>query len=170
MRGLRKLLLLTVVFITIASCASPRQHKEAPEKGSYAPDFTLYNLKGEEVSLSSLRGKKVVLNFWATWCPPCREEMSTLQKVYEEQKSKGVIIVGVNVGEEPARVRDFLHEAGVEFPILLDTDWEVAWKYRIRGLPCTFWIDEEGIIREITIGGPMPEDFINDMLDDLNER
>lgn len=162
---------LLLILYNANSCYSvPPQSKIAPEKNCYAPDFILPDLHGEKIALSAFKGKKVVLNFWATWCPPCREELTALQRVYNSKKSKNVMVIGVHIGGKPQQVVDFVREAGITFPVLLDTNWETASKYHIKALPCTFWIDEKGVIREITLGGPMDEEFIITSLNKLGVK
>ena len=125
----------------------------APELGRAAPDFTLPDLAGKPVRLAEFRGKTAVLvNFWATWCPPCREEMPTLERL--SQARRGAIrVLGVNLDAvNPAKVRAFVRELGVTFPILRDPDFAVGELYRVRGLPTSFVIDRDGIVRFREIG------------------
>ncbi len=125
--------------------------------GFLAPDFTLDGLDGQPISLRDLRGQAIVLNFWATWCPPCREEMPALERVYQARRQDGVVVLGVNQMEAKAQVQRFLDERGITFPIALDTDGEVGRAYRVRALPTTYFIDRHGVIRDMVIGGPMSE-------------
>ncbi len=149
------LFVLSAVLLT--SCSA----KSNPEKElGLAPSFALPSLEGQEKSFEEFRGKPILLHFWATWCPPCREEMPIFQKLYRELSPSGLVILGINVGDSPRAVKEFVEEVGVTFPILLDAKGEVANRYGVRGLPTTFWIDSSGKIVDVTIGGPMPEDFI----------
>lgn len=111
-----------------------------------------------------------MLHFWATWCPPCREEMPLFQKLYDELSTSGLVIIGINVGESPEIVRNFVRESGVTFPILLDEKGEIANRYGVRGLPTTFWIDSEGKIVDVTLGGPLPEDFLLENLQKIGVK
>lgn len=113
-------------------------------KGQRAPDFTLDKTNGESLSLSDLRGKKVFLNFWATWCSPCKKEMPDIQKLYEEHKN--IKIIAVNSNEPRGTVAEFLMLNGYSFPVALDKSGEVSNKYLIRAIPTTFILDENGII------------------------
>ncbi len=131
-----------------------------PQRGFPAPDLSLETLEGETIALSDLRGQVVIINFWATWCPPCRAEMPALQKVYEQYRDQGLTILAVNQQESNQRVADFTGQFGLTFPILMDRDGRVFARYRVTALPTTFFVDREGIIREVTIGGPMSEPFI----------
>lgn len=122
------------------------------ERGDRAPDFSLTTLDGEEAQLSDYRGEKVLVNFWATWCPPCRAEMPDLQKVHEE---KDVVILGINLTETKTETEDvdpFIEEFGITFPILLDEDSEVSTQYQISPIPTNFLIDSQGIIHNVAYG------------------
>lgn len=135
--------------MTGCSSSTPTQ---GPEIGKLAPDFELSSLDGQVVSLSDFRGKPVFLNFWATWCGPCRFEMPFIQEMYEGLSSEGLVVLAVNLREDPARVREFVATFGFTFPVLLAADPEVPLAYNIRGIPATFFIDENGIIQDIKIG------------------
>jgi thiol-disulfide isomerase/thioredoxin len=125
----------------------------APTLNETAPDFTLTTLDGVAVSLSSLRGKPVLVNFWATWCPPCRAEMPDLDEVGREQAGTGLTIVAVNLQEEPAQVGGYLRTLGVTGVLpLLDRDGAVFKQYRVSGLPTTVSIDRSGTVRDIHVG------------------
>lgn len=115
-------------------------------------DFNLKDLNGNEVTLSVLKGKKVLLNFWATWCPPCKAEMPDLEKLYNETKSSDLVILAVNIGEDKGTVKSFIEKNGYNFKILLDTDQEVSQKFNISSMPTSFFIDKEGFIRATHIG------------------
>lgn len=117
-----------------------------------APDFALQDIDGKVVRLSDFRGQAVVLNFWATWCAPCRQEFPEFVSAYERDKDKGLAIIGVNIKENARSVRKFADDFGAEFPIVIDTDGSVASQYRIQGLPVTWFIDREGIVRGQVIG------------------
>lgn len=120
-----------------------------------APDFNLPNSEGQSVKLSDLRGKVVVLNFWATWCPPCREEMPSMQTLWESFKGDDFELLAVNVGEDEDMVFAFRHELSktLKFPILLDEKSQVARTYPIRGLPTTYVLDKQGRIVYQALGG-----------------
>lgn len=125
-----------------------------PEEGHFAPDFTLRTLEGKTVRLSEFRGKKVVLiNFWASWCPPCRLEMPTMQQIYSEYKARGFEILAVNIESDAHQeIRDFINELRLTFPILLDPDMKVTRKFHVIGLPVSVLIDRQGIVRAKEIG------------------
>ena len=124
----------------------------APEIGHPAPDFTLVDLKGNEVALSDFRGKTVFINFWATWCPPCRAEMPEIEAVHQEYKDKGVVVLGVDISEPENTVRQYIQKGGFSWTIVLDSTGEVARNYQIAAIPTSFFIDREGIIRAVNIG------------------
>lgn len=121
-------------------------------QGDIAPDFQLQTLEGEEVKLSDFRGNRVMLNFWATWCPPCRAEMPDMEKFHQD---KDVVILAVNLTDtEPTikQVKDFVNEYSLTFPILLDEVIEVANTYAVQPIPTSFMIDSNGIIQFKTFG------------------
>jgi len=142
-------LILAVAFSSslLAGCSN-----SGPEIGKTAPDFTLKGLDGQEVSLSDFRGKPVLLNFWASWCGPCLIEMPFLQVIYEKWTGKGLVLLAVNLQEDPAKVKEFIDDAGYTFPVLLAPGNKVPLSYNIRGIPATFFIDADGVIRDIKIG------------------
>lgn len=125
-------------------------NKETVAKGQNhaAYDFTLQDLDGNEISLSDFKGKGVVLNFWATYCPPCEKEMPYLNNVYQAYKDKGIEILAVNAKEPRILVSPFVEEKNVRFPILLDRTGTTVDQYKILNLPITFFIDEDGVIIE----------------------
>ena len=114
------------------------------EVGEPAPGFTLEGLDGGEVSLSALDGNVVVLNFWASWCGPCRREMPDFQKAWEEHEEQGVVFVGIAVDDTASEASKFAEQVGVTYPLALDTTGDVARAYRIRAVPSTYFIDRQG--------------------------
>ncbi len=120
-----------------------------PEVGYLAPDFTLPSLDGKTVRLSDFRGKKgVFINFWATWCPPCRLEMPTMEKAYQEYRSRGLEILAVSIDAGPkGAIESFMRELKLTFPVLLDPEMEVMRTYKFFALPASVLIDKQGIIR-----------------------
>ncbi len=131
----------------------------SPREGFVAPDFTLELLAGGEVTLSNLRGKVVVVNLWASWCPPCRAEMPAMQRLYEANSARGLEILAINTTYQDSRTsaQEFINEHGLTFPIPIDQSGAVARQYHLQALPTTFFIDHEGIIRQVVVGGPMSE-------------
>ena len=114
------------------------------EIGEPAPGFALEGLDSGEVSLAALDGKLVVLNFWASWCGPCRLEMPDFQKTWEEHREQGVVFVGIAVDDTASEASKFAEQVGVTYPLALDTTGDVARAYRIRAVPSTYFIDREG--------------------------
>ena len=125
-----------------------------PQIGKYAPDFMFKNPEGEDISLSDFRGKSVVLNFWATWCGPCKIEMPLIQELANDAATTdiGLILMTVNGGESVDAVAKFMIENGFSFPVLLDTQRGISRVYNVRGIPTTFFIDRDGVIRDIKVG------------------
>lgn len=120
-----------------------------------APSFKLLNMDGQEVSLEKLRGQVVLINFWATWCPPCRREMPSLQRLWQKLEKSGLKIVAVNVGEDADTVLSFMGtlDDSPTFPVVFDKDSAVLRAWPVRGLPTTFLIDKKGRIVYRAIGG-----------------
>jgi peroxiredoxin len=125
------------------------------EVGQPAPDFLLESRRADPLLLSSLQGRVVILNFWASWCGPCRQEMPEFQRAFARGEAAGApVVVAVNVLSLDARApaEAFVDELGVTFPVLFDATGDVAERYRVRGLPSTFFIDRDGVVRRATYG------------------
>ncbi len=123
----------------------------APVVGANAPTFAAESLQGQVVHLKDFRGKPVVLNFWATWCPPCRAEMPMLQQYYLKHQNDYVMLA-VNDAEPRSQVADFIKQKGFTFTVLLDPQQALVQMYRIQGFPTTFFIDKQGVIRYMHVG------------------
>lgn len=117
---------------------------EKPEKVIRAPDFVLEDLSGRRLSFKDLRGKVVFLNFWATWCIPCREEMPMMEKLHREFKQQGLEVVAVNIKENKKAVRKFVDELGLTFTVLLDKDGKVSEEYGAWAIPLSYFINRKG--------------------------
>jgi peroxiredoxin/predicted small secreted protein len=111
-----------------------------------APDFTLSLLDGESRMLSDYRGKVVFLNFWATWCGPCRAEMPSMQGLYADLEDEDFVILAINQLEDPGVVREFLETEGFTFPVLMDENGQVSFQYGVRGIPTTYIIGPDGLV------------------------
>ena len=140
------------------------------QEGSLAPEINLKSLTGDQITLSKLEGRPVLVNFWATWCGPCREEFPALQRAYKKYQDKGFIIVGVNFQDENSDqgVLTFVRNSVVTFPIVRDTGERLGRIYNVRGLPTSFLIDKTGTIRSIVVGSvvgfPREDNFFEDEL------
>jgi len=141
----------------------------SPKEGFYAPDFSLELLGGGQVTLSDMRGKVVLVNLWASWCPPCRAEMPAIEKIYRTFKSQGLEILAVNMTNQDneASAASFIQELGLTFPVLFDRSGDVGARYFLRGLPSSYFIDRKGIIRLVVVGGPMNEALIQSKVQEL---
>ncbi len=141
----------------------------APQQGFLAPDFELKTLSGETVKLSNLRGQAVLINLWATWCPPCRAEMQSIEKMYQEYKGRGFTVLAVNMThqDDPSAVLPFATKLGLTFPILLDESGTVAHAYQLQSLPSSFFIRRDGVINEVVIGGPMSEALLRTRIEEI---
>ena len=142
---------ILILLLLLVGCSSDTGSSVA-QVGKLAPDFEVQNLDGQAISLSSLRGKPVLLNFWAIWCPPCREEMPYLQQIYEEWSGEGLVLLAVNIGESPSAVEDFMQARSLSLPVLLDIKEAAARMYNVTAIPTTFFIDRDGILQEQVVG------------------
>lgn len=167
MPGLKRmaLLLVTALLMVFSGCIFSSD-SEAAIAGNPAPDFELQDINGQTVTLAGLRGKPVVLNFWATWCSACRSEMPYLQDIYDEWAGQGAILL-VNTGETAERVKDFMDSYSLSMPVVLDTDESVTRKYAITALPTTFFIRRDGIIQEKYLGAFPSKEAIKEHLLDI---
>ncbi len=153
-RVLQILLALSAAFALNAVVAEQQAQllHEIPER-PVAPDFSIEDLDGVVHTLSAYRGKVVILNFWATWCPPCREEMPSMERAWQKLRHEDVVMLAVNVGEDEDSVFEFTASYPVEFPLLLDRESAVIGNWPVRVLPTTFVIDPQGKIVYRAIGG-----------------
>lgn len=117
-----------------------------------APDFTLRAMKGPNTRLQELRGRVVMVNFWATWCGPCRQEMPHLNRLHEKYNRAGLVLLGVNVDDDPANAAAVAAKLGIQFPVLLDTDKKVSDQYDLQAMPSTYLIDRDGKVRFVHRG------------------
>jgi thiol-disulfide isomerase/thioredoxin len=129
----------------------PKANPAIPEINAPAPDFSLESLSGKTVSLSDFKGKLVLINYWATWCIPCKVEMPLLQR-YADQYQDDLVVLAVNDGEPVEKVKPFVQGLNLTLPVLLDPNETVTQQYRIRGFPTTMFVDQDGKIRYQHIG------------------
>jgi thiol-disulfide isomerase/thioredoxin len=141
---------------------------QPPLVGELAPDFYFENREGQDTSLSELQSRPVLVNFWATWCGPCRYEMPFLQQIYQERPGGELVLLAVNVGEGSSDVSQFMESAGFTFTVLLDQQVAVARRYNVTGIPATFFIDSEGIIQYVQVGAFQSQADIEAILDRLD--
>jgi peroxiredoxin len=135
-----------------------------PLVGGPAPEITLKDLQGQEVRLSDLRGKIVLLNFWATWCKPCKDEMPAMQASYDKLRGQGLVVLAVNELEDTEKVIEHIRSHGHTFTVVMDHDNRVANRYGVVGLPASFIVDRQGIVREQIFGSVLTEDRITEMV------
>jgi len=156
-------------FTTLQPAANPGSTGEVAV-GQPAPDFTLKMLDGEQVSLSQFRGQPVLINFWASWCPPCRLEMPDLVRAYEAHKKDGFVILAIDLTFQDSLegARRFADEFGMSFPVLLDETGEVTTDlYQLRGLPMSVFVDREGLVNRVYLGamtGGQIDEFVGEIL------
>jgi peroxiredoxin len=169
----RNLLCISLI-LSLALVACKKKEGEegwrAPKKGDAAVNVTLQDLDGKTVSLSQFKGKVVMLNFWATWCPPCREEMPSMDALYQKFKGNAdFVMLLVSIDEDAETVRDFMKRNNYTMPVYHDPNKEAGAAYGITGVPETFLIDKKGVIAEKVIGPldwmkPEVIQFIEDLL------
>lgn len=156
------------IVLSADSGASSANNGSAPQVGFTAPDFTLKTPEGDSYDLSSLKGQAVLVNLWATWCPPCRAEMPAIEKMYQEYKDQGFVVLAVNstVQDNPFDIAPFLEEYKLTFPVLLDETGDVSRMYQVRSLPSSYFINRLGIITEVVVGGPMSEALLRTRIEE----
>lgn len=136
----------------------------APRVGALAPGFALKTPDGKTLSLAELKGKVVIVNFWATWCPPCRAEMPALQDAQAEHEAQGLVVVGVDQQEDASLVQAFQQTRNYSIRFVLDADGKVARAYNVAGLPTSFFINREGVIEHTEFSGAMTRALIESKL------
>ena len=157
------------IILSVDKTGRPTSSNAAPQAGFSAPDFTLKTPDGETYTLSELHGTPVLVNLWATWCPPCRAEMPTIEKIYHEYKSQGLVVLAIDMTyqDDPLAVLPFTKEYRLTFPILLEETGEMASAYQLRSLPSSYFINRRGIIQEVVIGGPMSEALLRTRIEQI---
>jgi cytochrome c biogenesis protein CcmG/thiol:disulfide interchange protein DsbE len=143
----------------------------APRKGFLAPGFTLESNSGAKFSLEDQKGKVLLINFWTSWCPPCRAEMPAIQRVYTDYRGDGLVVIGINATDqdELTSVKSFIADKQLTFPILFDDDGEISRQYNLHSLPTSFFVDQNGIIQDVVIGGPMAEALLRSRIERMLE-
>jgi len=166
------LAVLGVLWIWVSRVPEGQRGQEtvyAAQPGFRPPDIHLSTLDGSDFHLDDISGRPLVINFWASWCPPCRAEMPTFQQVYEEYRGRGLIIAAVNATNQDtiSDAVDFATTNHLTFPILLDISGSASRSYNIHSLPTTVFVDREGVIQKIIVGGPIPAPLIRVELEKL---
>lgn len=149
-RGLR--LHITKVLLGAALAAGAVATPAAVTPSKSAPDFALRSLEGPNLRLQEQRGRVVMVNFWATWCGPCRVEMPHLARLYEKYRASGFQLLGVNIDEDPRQAASVANKLGLRFPVLLDTEKKVSRLYDLSTMPSTVLIDRDGRVRYVHRG------------------
>ena len=139
---------ITLLIITLFIFTSA----QAEEKDIMAPDFTLKSRSGENLKLSEFRGELVMLNFWASWCGPCRQEMPELEALYKRYQPLGFTILGINVDDHRKNADKMLKQIPVSFPVLYDSKHSVSNLYKVAAMPTTILVDRNGVIRQVHLG------------------
>jgi thiol-disulfide isomerase/thioredoxin len=141
---------------------------QPPQTGQPAPDFYFENPEGEPTSLGQLKGQTVMVNFWATWCSPCRYEMPFLQQIHQERSGEELVLLAVNVGESASDVSQFMQSQGFSFTVLLDSKGNVTRRYNVTGIPTTFFIDKESVIQNVHVGSFQSQADIDTILSKID--
>jgi len=152
MNKMLKIILIITVFLGLFITSCSTETNQNPWIGQPAPDFQYQDADGQSVSLSDFRGKPVLINFWATWCSPCRIEIPYILQVYDKWSDNGLMLLTINNGESASQVGEFMQSQGLSFPVLLDIRGSIVQSYNIVGLPTTFFIDKDGIIQYVKVG------------------
>jgi thiol-disulfide isomerase/thioredoxin len=156
--------------VTLPDDRNPTGRSPSTDVGRTPPDFLLRTLEGGELRFSDLRGSPVLVNFWASWCTPCRQEMPHIVRAYDERRDDGLVVVAVDLQENDDVVREFAEDFGMEFPIVIDRTGEVGDAWRIggpvEGIPSSYFIDAEGIV-QARVFGPMDEERLAEELEKI---
>jgi cytochrome c biogenesis protein CcmG/thiol:disulfide interchange protein DsbE len=144
----------------------------APRRGFQAPAFTLDSNSGDQFSLSNQTEKVFLINFWTSWCPPCKAEMPAIQQVYEDYQDAGLVVLGINATDQDdlTAARSFVNENQLSFPILFDKNGEVSRQYNLHSFPTSYFIDQNGIIQDVIVGGPMSETLLRTRIEHMLEE
>jgi cytochrome c biogenesis protein CcmG/thiol:disulfide interchange protein DsbE len=140
-----------------------------PLRGYLAPDFALATPTGKKISLYGLRGEAVLVNIWATWCPPCRAEMPIIEQYYLQYKDQGFIVLGVNstIQDNPLEIVPFITEYNLTFPILLDETGQLGPRFNLHSLPSSFFINRDSTISNVVIGGPISDALLRTNIEEI---
>jgi thiol-disulfide isomerase/thioredoxin len=139
---------VSLLALLLAACGAPPEAR----MGGVAPDFTLQTVDGAPVRLSDLKGKPVWINFWATWCVPCREEMPAMQELYDQYHDRGLAILAVNMEEDAPTVRRWIDSGGYGFTFVLDADGQQTKRYNVTAAPTSYFVGPDGVIHDLKLG------------------
>jgi peroxiredoxin len=153
--------------LSAAFLASPAPAAPADLLGRPAPAMEGFDLQQRPISLSGLRGRLVLVTFWAVWCKPCREEMPLIAAAYGRHRDDGFEIVAVNLGDGRKEVKRFADELGLTFPIIVDVDRDIAARFGVIGLPTNFIIDVDGVIRQVFVGERLGAERLETLIDSI---
>ncbi len=141
-----------LMLVTVSPATAQTHVAGLSTMGARAPEFSLMDIEGKRHRLSDYRGRVVIVNFWATWCPPCIAEMPSMQRAWEQLEPDGILLLGINTGESKAAIERFDSKYPVDFPLLMDPDSTVTGAWPVRGMPTTFVVDPEGQIAYRAVG------------------
>ena len=162
---LKFLFVVPLSFLLVFACKEKADKTSLPKLGTAAIDFNCQDLKGQAWNLEKIRGKIVLLRFWADWCPYCRYEMPIIDKYYRKLNKEGFLVLAVNVKQSREVALAFTAQLDITFPVLLDPRGTIASRYGVYAIPTNFLIDHDGVIREILIGEVFKEEkFMRDLL------
>jgi len=172
MRSRRTNTVFVVIALLVALVGLPAfdgwsMGSRVPAVGMQAEDFQLDDLDGKTQRLSQYRGKIVLVNFWATWCKPCKLEMPAMQASFDKLRDKGFVVLAINELEDDAKVREFIKQYGYTFLVLMDRDNKVANQFGVFGIPVTVFVDERGVVQEYIRGQLLTEQKIQEVVDRL---
>lgn len=154
------IIIIILIILGYALFGNREVVKTSPLIGKEAPDFTLKQFDGEEIKLSELRGKTVLVNFWASWCMPCRQEARALEESWEKYKDKDIVFIGVNVWDDNSSALSYMEKYGGQYPHGVDPAEEIQVNYGIGGVPETYFISPSGVIID-KFNGPLTERIID---------
>ena len=158
------------ILISRATASPSGAEGSAPQQGFRAPDFTLNTLDGRKASLSDYKGKVVLINFWASWCPPCKAEMPYIQAAYKTYRDQGLMVLAIDSTSDQSEAdaaRQFANTNGLAFPVLADVRTEASQLYQVQALPTSFFVDRQGKIAWVVVGGPMADALIRSHVEAL---
>lgn len=150
--SLKKILIILFFVVILGMIPDPHIVAQTLEIGKKAPDFVGVDLSNKKISLSQFKGKVVIINFWATWCMPCRRELPFFSDLYKEYNKKGLVILGINLDRQRARAKNFLKTYPLPFPVVFDSKQQIVPIYKPRTIPASYLLDRKGIINHVHLG------------------